>query len=40
MDTTMGLIKLTNPNARTEEPKSFSFDTVFDWKYDFFISKI
>ena len=32
MDTTMGLVKLTNPNAPNDEPKSFSFDTVFDWK--------
>lgn len=29
MDTTMGVVKVTNPNA-TDDVKSFTFDTVFD----------
>lgn len=31
MDTTMGLIKVINPEAPNDEPKSFTFDSVFDW---------
>ena len=34
MDTTMGVIRIINPEAPSDEPKSFTFDTVFDWKYD------
>lgn len=33
MDTTMGLVRLVNPNAPNDDPKSFTFDSVFDWKY-------
>jgi len=32
MDTTMGTIRITNPGGK-EEPKVFTFDTVYDWKY-------
>ena len=33
MDTTMGTVFITNPNSPGEDPKSFTFDNVFDWTY-------
>ena len=33
MDTTMGIVSLKKPDAPDEDPKSFTFDAVFDWKF-------
>lgn len=34
MDIKMGTITLAKPGATNEPPKTFSFDAIFDWKYD------
>ncbi len=35
VDRTLNQIQVRNPTATEEEPpKSFTFDSVFDWKYD------
>eukprot|EP01112_Ceratiomyxa_fruticulosa_P022209 TRINITY_DN8067_c0_g1_i1.p1 TRINITY_DN8067_c0_g1~~TRINITY_DN8067_c0_g1_i1.p1 ORF type:complete len:730 (+),score=171.83 TRINITY_DN8067_c0_g1_i1:93-2282(+) len=31
MDTTMGTVSIISPDNPTDPPKSFTFDTVFDW---------
>ena len=33
MDGKKGLIELINPKAPNEPPRTFTFDSIYDWKY-------
>ncbi len=35
MDTTLGRVILRKPGEEKEEPKVFTFDSVYDWKLVF-----
>ena len=32
MDVKRGLVTLTNPAKKSDTPKQFTFDAVYDWK--------